>query len=98
MLEFQAQMVDDVTRQAANIAQLGHDIAPEMSVDEAGEKPDTPGRHQNPGEEEMDHSPGREVVVGRDRRPGREGLEIGLGVSPALAQEAGGLESCPKPA
>src|SRR5690348_5031390 len=92
MREFQAQMVDDVAGQAAKIARFGDDVAPEMTVDQAGNEPDTPCCDEDPGEKEMDHASGREIVRGGDRRPRREGLIVRPVLRPAFAQESAGVE------
>src|SRR6185437_1272459 len=90
--EFQAQMVDDVAGQTPKVPRTGNDIAPEMPVDQAGDKPHTPGQDEDPGEKEMNDPPGCEVVGRGDRRPLGEGLIDWLILRSALAQQSSGIE------
>src|SRR5689334_10671594 len=85
-------MLHDIAGQATKVAWFGDDVVPEMTIDQADDEPDTPGCDEDPGKEEMDHPASREVVRGRDRRPGGEGLVLRLVVRPALAQESAGVE------
>ena len=68
VVEPQSRMVGDVARQPLDVAEGRHQFA-EMAVDHAGGEPCEQRAHQQPGEEEMDHPAGGEVVMRRDRGP-----------------------------
>ena len=68
-------------------------VAPDVAAEEAGDEVDRAVDDEEPGEEEMPAPAGGEILVARQRQPGREAARLRLAVGAGgQAEEAGGVE------
>ena len=85
-------MIDDCARNRADVGCARPEVANVATADEIGEI-DEPVEHENPGEEEMPAPPHRQILISRQRRPGRKAALFQLPVVAARrAKEAGRIE------
>ncbi len=98
MVEFQLRMVGDVAGEAAEVVDPRGEVAPEVAVDEAGDQPDQQRAGKYPGEEEMHDAAGRQVLSGRDGRPGRKAAPDRAFRTARHAEDAGCVEARAKQA